>query len=665
MGFLPTFNPATQTPQMLADRRARANAIAQRIGWGTPSIGQGIGDIFRGLGAGFSNYRTDQAEQAGNAYGRSAVDNLSNLLSQPPAAPGMTAPPTNDAVGAAIKSGISTGQTPQLAVYSPPNQASGQTTGQVVNTGAPNQVTTQPIDPTVANPIPPSIPSAQASLPYGGMMGGTIPGGAPFTPAPTQTAVTAPPPPPVISPASDSQPAISVPGYDGTFTQAQANDGDGVPSQAEWLAAAKGGASPASATPAAAPMTPASNNAAMIPQIMQVLNNPWVSESDKAVLRSRLDMLQKQSDPMYQTQLGLAQEQLKNAKAPDNPSIYTDPHSGNSYSYDATDPTQPWKLVHQGEGGGKPTPDQQNYEYAKANGYTGTFMQFKNKQDPNGSDVNNLPAVLSDPQGNVDPTTQQAFLSALPPNDANMVKGMIDYKLDPTKFASLRGNERERLVNLATQADPTFDLSQFKSRQAFKNSLTSGNLSQALMSSNLVIQHMDALLNAADALDNGDYPIKNRVENALKTQTGQASVSNFLTAKKAVAAELAKVFKGVGATDVNSINEWESNFDQNSSPAQIKGAVETATKLLASRIDTVKNQYQSAMGKPLNFRFLTPRSEAVLAARGLDVGGGVPNEPSTGPASQGPVTINDDAGYNALPSGTTFKGPDGQIRKKP
>lgn len=41
------------------------------------------------------------------------------------------------------------------------------------------------------------------------------------------------------------------------------------------------------------------------------------------------------------------------------------------------------------------------------------------------------------------------------------------------------------------------------------------------------------------------------------------------------------------------------------------------------------------------------------------------NDPSTRNRSGGPVTIKDDAGYEALPSGTTFIAPDGKLRRKP
>lgn len=119
-----SFDASRETPQMLAERRARAAALADQIG-GATTIGGGIGDIFRGLGAGLSRYRADSAQREGEASGRSAMDGFLDLLDQP-AAPPMTAP-GNDAVRESLKAGIATGKVPPLATYTPPGpQNAGQ-----------------------------------------------------------------------------------------------------------------------------------------------------------------------------------------------------------------------------------------------------------------------------------------------------------------------------------------------------------------------------------------------------------------------------------------------------------------------------------------------------------------------------------------------------------
>ena len=262
-GLTYAFDAMHDTPSMVADRRRRAAEIAARIGMGQPSIGSGVGDIFRGIGAGLANYRADQAETAGNQYGQSAVDQLSSLLAQP-ANPGLPQPPNNSTVTGAIKTAITSGQTPQLAVYTPPQTAQ-------------DIPTVQP-----PRPMPQPIPAAS------------------------------------VGNANDNQDATDAQAQDQTQAQPQ------PPAQ------------PVS-------MAPASTDAAVVPKIMQILNNPWVSDADKAVLRSRLDQIQKQSDPAYQLDLKYKQAQLDNLDR--SQTLYTDPHSGNLYTYDASNPTGTMKLV--------------------------------------------------------------------------------------------------------------------------------------------------------------------------------------------------------------------------------------------------------------------------------------------------------------------------------
>lgn len=143
-----SFDASRETPEMLAERRARAAALAGQIG-GATTIGGGIGDIFRGLGAGLSRYRADSAQREGEASGRSAMDGFLDLLDQP-AAPPMTAP-SNDAVRDSLKAGISTGKVPPLATYTPPGPQ---------NAGQPNARPTPAYAPPMAEDT--TMPEEQA-----------------------------------------------------------------------------------------------------------------------------------------------------------------------------------------------------------------------------------------------------------------------------------------------------------------------------------------------------------------------------------------------------------------------------------------------------------------------------------------------------------------------
>jgi hypothetical protein len=54
-------------------------------------------------------------------------------------------------------------------------------------------------------------------------------------------------------------------------------------------------------------------------------------------------------------------------------------------------------------------------------------------------------------------------------------------------------------------------------------------------------------------------------------------------------------------------------------PSQFKASVDTlVTNLLKSRLDTIRSQFQSAMGKPASFTMLTPHSREVLKQLNID-----------------------------------------------
>jgi hypothetical protein len=83
---------------------------------------------------------------------------------------------------------------------------------------------------------------------------------------------------------------ITVPGYDGKFTRDQANDAEGVPSQAEWDAAAKAagtGAVAASAPPQAAAAAPVAPKPAVDPQgarLLAAMADPHITPAQRQVL---------------------------------------------------------------------------------------------------------------------------------------------------------------------------------------------------------------------------------------------------------------------------------------------------------------------------------------------------------------------------------------------
>jgi hypothetical protein len=217
----------------------------------------------------------------------------------------------------------------------------------------------------------------------------------------------------------------------------------------------------------------------------------------------------------------------------------------------------------------------------------------------------------------------EEFLKTLPEARRGLIKAIVEYRIDPSKAASMRnpkdaGSERMRLLQDALRADPDYDATQYASRNSLRTSYASGKAAESIRSLNTAIHHLADLKTAAAKLNNMDTPMLNTAKNWLGRQTGDAAATNFKTKADAVVSEMAKVFKGTGSPTDQEIKEWRENLNSSMSPEQINGAVQSMLNLMAGRIAALSGQWQSGMNKPPNFVILTDSSRALLKKLGAD-----------------------------------------------
>lgn len=233
-----------------------------------------------------------------------------------------------------------------------------------------------------------------------------------------------------------------------------------------------------------------------------------------------------------------------------------------------------------------------------------------------------LPDVTFGPDGKPDPQAQAAFLSALPPNLADLVKKAANYQLTPSQMFTLRsGNDRAMFDAVMAKYDPTYDATLYPARAAYNKNITSGPISVNVTQASTAIAHLSQLAENAAKLNNSNFPAWNMVANTAKNETGQPEVNNFDVNAKAATDELAKFFKGTGATDVGSIDSWRSSLDHNASQPQTMGAIDTAIGLLKSRMDVLEQQYETTMGHPPPggySTFMRPEAQQALIKLGYD-----------------------------------------------
>lgn len=206
-----------------------------------------------------------------------------------------------------------------------------------------------------------------------------------------------------------------------------------------------------------------------------------------------------------------------------------------------------------------------------------------------GGGLANVPAF--NPNG----PTGDAFIKTLPANDQPIVRAVLDGRYPIPVGKAATSPEWQRVVQLATQADPTFDAGNYPARAAARKDFTSGPTSKTITGLNTLAHHISTLNSAIDGLNNGKLQTLNAVGNFVNNRIGDPRVNKFQVAANAVADEAAKVFAGSGSALADR-EKLASMFDPNMSPAQLKAATAQLAELVEGKLGGLQNQLDQGLG---------------------------------------------------------------------
>ncbi len=224
------------------------------------------------------------------------------------------------------------------------------------------------------------------------------------------------------------------------------------------------------------------------------------------------------------------------------------------------------------------------------------------------------------------------FLKTLSPQDASLVKGVANYKLNIARISSLRSSAREKLMKMVMQYDPTFDMTQYGTRESLRKDFTSGKSSQSIRSLNTAVGHLQSLSESFKNLDNSSIPIWNAIRNFGISETGGGEITSVKNNINAVAGEMATVFKNSSGTD-QEIKAWKDEMSASQSPEQVKAGIEKMIELMGSRLSAFKSQWKSGMGRPIDFKILSDKSKKILSSMGVNVNSIDPSNQAKGTSS--------------------------------
>ncbi len=231
-----------------------------------------------------------------------------------------------------------------------------------------------------------------------------------------------------------------------------------------------------------------------------------------------------------------------------------------------------------------------------------------------------------------DPVSQKGVLDQITskygPMTAVAIKSLANYEMNPADWSTHagKGMTREQAVTLAKMYDPTYSDTQYPIRAAYLKSIAStqtGTVGNSVNAANKSINHLTAYVNSMEQLNKmenpGDMPGSSSVGNWIGNNitldpTRRTTIHAAQTEGLGVAEELAKFFKGSGSVDVASIDAWKSQLSTNATHADVQGTTQGAITLLSGQLETLAEQYQSTMGKPMTNNFLNASAMSNLSS---------------------------------------------------
>jgi hypothetical protein len=198
-------------------------------------------------------------------------------------------------------------------------------------------------------------------------------------------------------------------------------------------------------------------------------------------------------------------------------------------------------------------------------------------------------------------------LAAVPDSIRAQVKAIGEGRQAP----AARGKEGQALMSWVNKAYPEYDASLFDTYKKTRSGFTSGKEGQAINAFNTALGHLGEL--ETHMPNNSSVPLWNQVSNAANRAVGGTKTSAFQTAQQAVSDELGKAYSGGSVTDAEH-KHYQDLLNPNASPAQMKANFAELKRLLAGKLESYGQQWDSAMprGVVRPFTVMSPNAARVM-----------------------------------------------------
>ena len=173
---------------------------------------------------------------------------------------------------------------------------------------------------------------------------------------------------------------------------------------------------------------------------------------------------------------------------------------------------------------------------------------------------------------------------------------------------------------------------------------------------NTGIGHMSQLVEAFQNLGNANFKPSNYIKNLFGDMIGKAGPVNYEAVASRVAPEVTRIWRGSGGAEAD-IERDIKTLSSSNSPEQGLGAMANIARMMASKMDTNRYQFEGVYGPGTGDWMVSPQNKATIQR--LEAMG-QPQQQNSGAVPH----IANENDYKALKSGQQYYAPDGSLRTK-
>lgn len=187
-------------------------------------------------------------------------------------------------------------------------------------------------------------------------------------------------------------------------------------------------------------------------------------------------------------------------------------------------------------------------------------------------------------------------------------------KLPAITGNGLRSPSGAAIMARVMQINPAYSGADYGTSAKAEKDFATGKQGNSVRSFNVALSHLDTLAKAADALNNGNMQVFNKIGNMVSSQTGNPAPANFDAVKHIVGDEIVKAITGSGGA-LGDRKAAADTLAAANSPQQLAGVINQYKELMVGQINGLRDQYKAATGRDdFDSKYLSEAARTVAHA---------------------------------------------------